>query len=273
MIIQIDTDQIKNRFLLTDQNDNELDWGVNYFPDGQIQFWCQALLTRPNLTCSITNPYELDLFYQMNRTFQFKEVDILYLYGARSDKRRSGEKHVCDVGPLTIEMMELMVGADECNLLSPHCHSYWGLHELGKPRFFIPEILKNSKYTHWIFPDQSAYERFGNQVPEGVVYVIGDKKRNQETGEIIEHVFNWPEGMKRALVVDDLCDGGKTFLNIAELTDCTLDLYVTHGVFSNNAFDKLRRVYANVFCTNSYKREMDYGPILFDVWEGKGWRS
>jgi ribose-phosphate pyrophosphokinase len=75
--------------------------------------------------------------------------------------------------------------------------------------------------------------------------------------------------------VDDICDGGGTFLGLAEATGLPwsrVDLYVSHGVFSKNALDNLRERFEYVYTTNSYnpKRDLndadDFGAFeRFDV--------
>lgn len=59
----------------------------------------------------------------------------------------------------------------------------------------------------------------------------------------------------KLLVVDDICDGGGTFIGLADalnLLPKQLDLWVTHGVFSNGAVERLLDHYGQVFCTDSH---------------------
>lgn len=70
--------------------------------------------------------------------------------------------------------------------------------------------------------------------------VRADKKRNVLTGEIIETiVYSEHVGNKDFLILDDLCDGGFTFIQLAKelrkLTTGKIYLYVTHGIFSKGA--------------------------------------
>lgn len=56
-----------------------------------------------------------------------------------------------------------------------------------------------------------------------------------------------------ACVVDDICDGGETFLQLGKMLNQTqpnlkLSLYVTHGVFSNeNKFKELLKIYDTIY--------------------------
>jgi ribose-phosphate pyrophosphokinase len=60
---------------------------------------------------------------------------------------------------------------------------------------------------------------------------------------------------KRFLIVDDICDGGRTFTELAKVlkkwTDMPVDLYVTHGIFSKgmSVFDGL---IDNIYCANPW---------------------
>ena len=59
------------------------------------------------------------------------------------------------------------------------------------------------------------------------------------------------------LVVDDLCDGGGTFIGISEklrkeLRPSELSLFVTHAI-QKQGIEKVAKCYDKVFITNSYK--------------------
>lgn len=65
----------------------------------------------------------------------------------------------------------------------------------------------------------------------------------------------------RILVLDDICDGGATFIALADTlkeqaTDCDLHLYVTHGLFSKG-LDELNKRYSQIFCYNLINRELE----------------
>lgn len=71
---------------------------------------------------------------------------------------------------------------------------------------------------------------------------------------------------KDLVIIDDICDGGRTFINIAEAANFTrslsssvhpsqygkMYLIVTHGIFSAG-FDELSKHFDGIFCTNSVK--------------------
>ena len=68
-------------------------------------------------------------------------------------------------------------------------------------------------------------------------FIRADKSRNPETGEITGTVvYSDPVGDADFVILDDICIGGKTFTELAEvlrpLTTGKIKLCVTHGVFN-----------------------------------------
>jgi len=67
---------------------------------------------------------------------------------------------------------------------------------------------------------------------------------------------------KDLIIIDDICDGGATFINIAktikesEMFYGKIYLIVTHGIFSKG-FEELKQYFDGIYCTNSYS---DYNP-------------
>jgi ribose-phosphate pyrophosphokinase len=90
---------------------------------------------------------------------------------------------------------------------------------------------------------------------EGVIEC--SKRRNVVTGDITGvkvgafYTAGWDSMAYDAIIVDDICDGGRTFVTIAEqIRDCfqTVKLFVSHGVFSKGlgVFEGLiDHIYAN----------------------------
>jgi ribose-phosphate pyrophosphokinase len=69
-------------------------------------------------------------------------------------------------------------------------------------------------------------------------FLRADKLRDLSTGNILETVLHGNEDLtgKTVLIVDDICDGGYTFIKLAEVLKekgaAKVLLYVTHGIFS-----------------------------------------
>lgn len=109
------------------------------------------------------------------------------------------------------------------------------------------EILYNRfneicEYDYLISPDAGAnkkvqYLAVNNHVP----MIRADKIRDVESGEIVEtKIFTTSDQLDNTtvLIVDDICQGGRTFEELAKAIKaisptCTIHLYVTHGFFSH----------------------------------------
>jgi ribose-phosphate pyrophosphokinase len=84
-----------------------------------------------------------------------------------------------------------------------------------------------------------------------------DKKRDLTTGKLSGFkVFATDLSKRDCIIVDDICDEGRTFIGIAEelkkLNTGNIYLFVTHGIFSNG-FDELSKYFTKIYCTNSFK--------------------
>lgn len=90
----------------------------------------------------------------------------------------------------------------------------------------------------------------------GLPYVRADKTRDPATGEITGTVvYSEHIGQRDFLIVDDICDGGRTFIELAKklrpLTDGAVNLYVTHGIFSKGT-DVFDGIIDHVFVANPF---------------------
>ncbi len=67
-------------------------------------------------------------------------------------------------------------------------------------------------------------------------YVLGNKTRAAVNGEVLEVAFSGDVLGKNLLIVDDICDGGRTFIEAAKALKSmgakSVSLYITHGIFS-----------------------------------------
>ncbi len=102
--------------------------------------------------------------------------------------------------------------------------------------------------TVLVSPDAGANKKvLGFAKDVGYTQVVrADKTRELATGKITGTVvYSENVGDKDFLIVDDICDGGRTFIELAKelrkLTTGKVLLYVTHGIFSQGTkvFDGL----------------------------------
>lgn len=111
-----------------------------------------------------------------------------------------------------------------------------------------------------VAPDGGAEKRAAKVAQKlGVPLVHAWKKRVVATGKLSGFGME-PIGIGgllptagRLLLVDDICDGGGTFLGLADVIEergFTADLFVTHGIFSQGT-EKLLQKFEKVFTTDS----------------------
>ena len=109
-----------------------------------------------------------------------------------------------------------------------------------------------------VAPDAGAAKKvykvaYHNQIKE---VIPATKHRDTKTGEITQTTVHTDKTYTEDfLVVDDICDGGRTFIELAKvlrpITTGKLVLYVTHGLFTKGV-DVLLEHYDEIFCYNDY---------------------
>lgn len=183
------------------------------------------------------------LLYQLK--IEIYELYIPYLPYARQDKEVSNTstfaKHVF------LEML-LKEHVGVVTTLDSHSHhsairSYTPTQIRKAMDLFDPHLI--------VFPDVGAYNRYAYGLSDIHVLVI-DKVRNQLTGKIegltlnkdLSEYHGAEEGEKyKLLIVDDLVDGGMTYIKASEFlkqelfpqSSVEIGLYITHGIFSKGA--------------------------------------
>lgn len=126
-------------------------------------------------------------------------------------------------------------------------------------------VIHQSEFIEQIFqgfsgvivaPDAGAEKKAAFSAKKlGCDLITARKNRNPQTGEITETAITGgsPEG-RRCLIVDDICDGGRTFIELAKVLRAQgatkITLYVTHGIFSKG-FDVFPGLIDEVYYTNS----------------------
>lgn len=110
--------------------------------------------------------------------------------------------------------------------------------------YFVHSFIKDNFFTYdntfLVAPDAGAIKKVSKLSElSGIQMVRADKLRDVKTGQIKETiVYSEHVGDKDFLIVDDICDGGRTFIELADklrlLTTGCIYLHVTHGIFSND---------------------------------------
>lgn len=137
------------------------------------------------------------------------------------------------------------------------------------------DLLREYKKENYILicPDKGARSKIQSilHVLGGTVNVVRCEKSRDKLGRITLEVEE-PEICKdqNCVIVDDLCDGGGTFMAIAEqIQPKHLCLIVSHGIFSRG-FNDLRKQFNQIITTNSFKEMPKYDWLIqkeLSIWE------
>jgi ribose-phosphate pyrophosphokinase len=128
---------------------------------------------------------------------------------------------------------------------------------------FVSQCLQPENDYILVSPDGGALKKVYalSQYLGGKKVVECSKKRDVQTGKL--HGFKvYEEDLTNhtCVIVDDICDGGGTFLGLAEelkRKNCgRLILVVTHGIFSKGLFD-LMTSFDKIYSSNSFKEVED----------------
>lgn len=120
---------------------------------------------------------------------------------------------------------------------------------------FISPFIEENELV--IAPDKGALNRARDSAGPTNPVLTMSKVRNPDNGQItsIALLDKMPENYQGApaIIVDDICDGGRTFVGagkaLREVLTGPLRLYVTHGIFSNG-FNELLEVFDEVLVAN-----------------------
>lgn len=211
--------------------------------------------------CSIDSSNKLlelaELSDALNNTFaQKSELIIPYLMGARSDRVMTpGDSFDLKV----ISRIINNCGFKKVYLYDVHSDVATALiHNSINMNNKELVDLYTAKDSILIIPDAGAakkahkYLEWNKNIVDTVQCV---KHRDLSTGNILLNVLDPKKCVGRnCVIIDDLCDGGGTFIAITEYlgnTPTRLALIVTHGIFSKG-LEPLRKKFDHIITSDSY---------------------
>lgn len=112
-----------------------------------------------------------------------------------------------------------------------------------------------------VSPDAGAYKKIFDVAKEFQIQniITATKVRDLKTGNILRTEIPVLDQYRDLsyVIIDDICDGGRTFIELAKVMKdsrptAKIYLVVTHGIFSAG-FDKLNEYFDGIFTTNSVK--------------------
>ncbi|KMT66284.1 ribose-phosphate diphosphokinase [Catenovulum maritimum] len=91
--------------------------------------------------------------------------------------------------------------------------------------------------------------------------VQAQKVRNLKTGEIDKTEILGDVKGKKVLIADDICDGGRTFIELAKVLKnqgaSTVSLFITHGIFSKG-LGVFEGLIDHIYTTDSFKAKNEF---------------
>lgn len=190
------------------------------------------------------------------RGFEISHLIIPHVPGGRQDRLNPSGDYL-----FTLKSVARMInerGFEKVTVVDPHSMVTSAL--IDRCRVVTAADIFKTLGSNWkgtydgvIAPDAGAAKRaFDVAQVMGVEFVQAEKHRDVTTGKL-SGFYCPPVSGERYLVVDDICDGGGTFLGLAnELASQSVeaDLFVTHGIFSQGT-EKLLSSYGKVITTDT----------------------
>jgi ribose-phosphate pyrophosphokinase len=256
---------------LTSLENSNIKYKISKFPDGQQSI----TLDKPQITQRMSmillksrlNSFkDLELIITANqclREFGIEDVNLYvpYFLGGRSD-RKFGEGQtnylknvICPI--INSQKFNKVVVMDpHSDVLEACLDNFVKIGNFELVQFALDSI--NDKNVTLISPDAGALKKIFDVAAKFQIenVVTASKVRDMKTGDIIRTELPTMnlDGINHIVIIDDICDGGRTFVELArairEITNLPIYLVVTHGVFSAG-FNELQKHFTNIFTTNS----------------------
>lgn len=194
-----------------------------------------------------------------------KQVSVRLFLGFTPNARY--DRHMVDGDGFALRVFADMLNLckfDRIMVVDPHSDATTALirncqaHKQEDVMEGLLNTFNKDGYDVLIAPDAGAYKKIFNLSKKMKLPVVCmSKVRDLETGNIIGTALldTLPEAA-RCLVVDDLCDGGRTFIGAAETLRqhgaVQVDLAVTHGIFSQGVAHLLTNGIDHIYTTDTF---------------------
>jgi ribose-phosphate pyrophosphokinase len=271
---------------LANKYNGDIEWDLITFPDGDVHIDLTSHLDVIHaqnmliIKTRLRTPTDLFILKQAVASVRSAHplvqisLHIVYLLSARYDRQMHKHdacnlkivaKEINDLNCLRVVLYE--PHSDASTILIDRCEVIHPLDDTVTKRIIAIESQALQKVC-FVTPDLGAVkrtEKYLSSIKREVPLVYANKHRILSTGEITGiDIFNPDNLREAAFVYDDLCDGGRTFTELAKKLRATgivkrIELFVTHGLFSKgtdilldaNADD--RAYVSSIYTTNSYQ--------------------
>jgi ribose-phosphate pyrophosphokinase len=107
---------------------------------------------------------------------------------------------------------------------------------INYPKHMIARALELVKADIICYPDKGAFMKYTSVYDFELPFIFGRKTRDEKTGDITSYKLIGSAKDQNVLIIDDICDGGATFIRLAEdlvaSGSKSVSLFVSHGIFS-----------------------------------------
>ena len=271
--------------LVNPDNSLSCKYEISRFPDGQQSirilehsyntFYSLKEQPTPVIIKSRLNSFQdLELIICANQALKEIGVKSVKLYipyciGGRSDRKfqEGGINYIKTVIAPILNSQNF----DEVRIMDPHSdvleaciNNFVKINNDGLMLMALKSILNEDNDVSnicLVSPDAGAYKKIFDVAKKfGIDKIItATKVRDIKTGKILHTEIPTLDQHNKLkyIIVDDICDGGRTFIELAKAihgSRPTAEVYlvVTHGIFSNGLYELSKEI-TRIYSTNSVK--------------------
>jgi ribose-phosphate pyrophosphokinase len=283
---------------LANEELSNIKYKISKFPDGQQDVTIFKIGNYINKQSEVTiksrfNDFkDLELIICSTKALRNMGVEKIHLYipyllGARSDRQfvEGGTSYLRDViAPiLNLQNYSSVSCIDAHSDVASACIN--NLKVIDNHGFIKIALARHNQISlknavdsfTLVSPDAGALKKIynlANNIRYNKDILIASKHRDIQSGKILSTYVPLRDGEhtnNNFLIVDDICDGGRTFIEIAKVIHeirpkAKVSLAVTHGIFSAG-FNELSKYIEHIYCTNSiYNIEDNFNITQIDVY-------
>lgn len=238
------------------------------YPDGQrsVALKLDKLSKKSPIivNCRVKEFSDFEILYSLmsalyKNDFQVEILKFTYLVGMRSDRAfNAGEpNYFRDVIAPVIKNLRGIYCIKKVYVLGPHNPhqlNFINAKMIEQPIYKKDQVFigGDESVTNWCSELDGYFikERLGDRIKVDLVH--------------LDSIMRTDDDYKEIIVIDDLCDGGATFVREGEylkqrFPKAKLKLFVIHGLFTQGVHSLLS-YYDQIICTNSYQ-DIDHPQV------------
>lgn len=258
---------------LTDISNSDISFKISKFPDGQQSVSITGGFDGNEtiqLSSRMNSFKDIELIICANQTLKENgaknvELYVPYFLGARSDRKfEQGQTNylknvICPI--INSQGFSKVIVVDpHSDVLEACLNNFYKINNFQLVEFALAELGGRNSQTAIVSPDAGALKKIFDVAKEFNITNVttASKIRDIATGNIVRTELPIMDlrDIEHLIVIDDICDGGRTFIELAkavkEITEIPIYLIVTHGIFSAG-YAELGKYFSGVYTTNSIK--------------------